>query len=230
MSPAFSKRTFYAFSTFNHCFRLSHQAPWTEAKIISLPKPRKEPKLPQNVRPSSLLSTTGKLFEKLILRTIQKHIEERNLLKASQFGFRSDHSAPLQCKGLADHINNMSTAAVLLDIKKAFDKTWHSGLLYKLSELDISTSLVKLISSVLTNRKFKLLVEGEFSKPRNIAVGVPQGSVLAPVLYSLYINDAPEAPRTHLALYANDTCIYATEDHERRVFRNSQRGLTAVKS
>jgi hypothetical protein len=83
----------------------------------------------------------GKLFEKLILRTIQKHTEERNFLNASQSGFQAGHSMTLQCMRLADHVtlnfHNMSTASVFLDIEEAFDTTWHSGLLYKLSELEI---------------------------------------------------------------------------------------------
>jgi hypothetical protein len=65
---------------------------------------------------------------------------------------------------------------------------------------------------------------------KKIAIWVPQGSILAPVLYSLYINDASESPATHLALFADDTCIYATEKYERRVFCKLQRGLTAVNS
>jgi hypothetical protein len=81
------------------------------------------------------------------------------LLNASQFGFRARHTTTLQCMRLTDHVslnfnNNMSTAAVFLDIEKAFDTTWHPGLLYKLSELQFSTSLVKLIAFFLTNRKF----------------------------------------------------------------------------
>jgi hypothetical protein len=109
----------------------------------------------------------------------------------------------------------MSTASVFLDIEKAFDTKWHPGLLYKLSELQFSTSIVKMIASFLTNRKFRVSIEGELFSPWKIAAGVPQDSILAPVLYSLYINDAPEAPGTKLALFADDTCIYATEKHER---------------
>jgi hypothetical protein len=126
--------------------------------------------------------------------------------------------------------NNMSTAAVFLDIEKAFDTTWHYGLLYKLSELQFSISLIKPIASFLTNRKFKVSVEGELSSPRKVAAGVPQSSVLAPVLYGLYINDAPAAPGIHLALFADNTGIYATEKHARRVLTKLQRGLTAVGS
>jgi hypothetical protein len=124
---------------FNHCLRLSHfPNPWKEAKVITLPKPGKDPKFPQNLRPISLLSTTGKLLEKVILKLLQKHIDERGLLNASQFGFRARQSTTLQCMRLADHItlnfnNKMSTAAVFLDIEEAFDTAWHSGLLYKLS-------------------------------------------------------------------------------------------------
>jgi hypothetical protein len=113
----------------NHCLRLSRfSAPWKEAKIVTLMKRGKDSKFPQNLCPISLLPITGKIYEKLILRTIQKHIEERNLLSASQFGFRADHRTALQSMTLADHVtlnfnNNMSTAAVFLNIEKAFDTT-----------------------------------------------------------------------------------------------------------
>jgi hypothetical protein len=78
--------------------------------------------------------------------------------------------------------NKLSTAAVFLDIEKAFDATWYPGLLYKLSELEFSTSLIKLISSFLSQRKFRVSVEGEMSTPSEIQAGVPQGSVLSPTL------------------------------------------------
>jgi hypothetical protein len=122
----------------------------------------------------------------------------------------------------------MSTAAVFLDTETAFYTTWHSGLLYKLSKLQFPTNLVKLINSYLTNRKFKVSVEGELSTPREIRAGVSQGSVLAPTLYSLYINDTPRTPGVHLALFADDTCMYATDRKECYVLRKLQRGLNAM--
>jgi hypothetical protein len=93
--------------------------------------------------------------------------------------------------GLADHVTlkfnyNMSIAAVFLDIEKAFDTTWHPGLLCNLSNLKFSASLIKLISSFLSQRKFRVSVEGEISSPRYMQARVPQGSVLSPVLY-IYI-------------------------------------------
>jgi hypothetical protein len=104
--------------------------------VIALPNPGKDPKLSQNLHLISFFYTTGKLFEKVISKIIQRHIENRKLLNASQFGFHADYSTALQCMRLADYVtlnlnNEMSTAAVFLDIKKAFDTTWHTGLLYK---------------------------------------------------------------------------------------------------
>jgi hypothetical protein len=189
---------------------------WKEAKVITIPKPGKDPKFPQNLHLISLLSTMGKLFEKVILKRIQRHIEEKSLHNACQSGFRACHSTTLQRMRLTDHMtlnfnNNMSTAAVFLDIKKAFDTTWHPALLYKLFELEFLTSLIKLISSHLSQRKFRVSVEGEMSTPREMQAGVPQGSVLSPTLYNIFINDTPQTPGVNLALFVDDTCLYATE-------------------
>jgi hypothetical protein len=80
----------------------------------------------------------GKVFEKVILKIVQRHIGEKGLLNAGQFEFCARHSTTLQCMRLTDHVtlnfNNMSMAAVFLDIEKAFDTTWHNDLLYKLSK------------------------------------------------------------------------------------------------
>jgi hypothetical protein len=176
---------------FNHCLRLSHFPKlYKEEKVITLPKPGKDPKLPQNLRPLSLLSTTGKIFEKVILKIVQKHTDERGLLNASQFGFRTRHSTTLRCIRLMDHVTliikiNVSIAAVFLDIGKALATSWRSGLLYKLFKLEFSTSMIKLSNSFLSHRKFSISVAGEMSTPREIQAGMPQGSVLSHTLYSM---------------------------------------------
>jgi hypothetical protein len=94
----------------------------------------------------------GKLFEKVILKRVQRHIDESGLLNAGQFCFRAHHSTTLQCMRLKDRVtlnfnSNMSMAAVYLDIEDAFETIWHLGLLYKLSTLKSSINLIKLISS-----------------------------------------------------------------------------------
>jgi hypothetical protein len=179
------------------------------------------------------LSSTGKVFEKVILEIAKRHIEERNLLNASQFGFRASHSTTLQCMRLEDHVtphfnNNMATAAVFLDIEKAFDTTWQPGLLCTLSKLQFSTRFIKLVGSFLSQRKFRVSGEGEMSTPRYMQAGVPQGSVLSPTLYNLYINDTPQTLGVNLALFADDTCLYASDSKEGYVLRKIQRGIDSM--
>jgi hypothetical protein len=104
--------------------------------------------------------------------------------------------------------NNLATAAAFLE---AFHTTWQPGLLYKLLKLNLPVSMVKIISSFLAVRKCNVSVEDELSTFSDIQAGVPKYSVLSPVPYNLYISDAPQTPGTYLALYADDTGIYATD-------------------
>jgi hypothetical protein len=121
-----------------HCFLLSYfPSSWKEVKGIDLRKLREDPNFPHNLRPISLLSTTDKLSEKVIYKIVQKHLEENDLLNSSHFDFSARQTTTLQCMRLTNHVtlnssNNMSTAAVFLGIEKAFDTTWHPGLLSKL--------------------------------------------------------------------------------------------------
>jgi hypothetical protein len=170
----------------------------------------------------------GKVFENVILEIAKRHIRERNLLNVSQFGFRACHSMTLQCMKLPDHVtlnlnNNASTAAVFLDIEKAFHTAWHPGFLFKLYKLQFSTSLIMLISSFLSQQKFRVFVEGEMSMPGYMQAGVPQGSVLSPTLYNLYINDTHQTSSVNLALFADDACLYMTDRKEVYVPRKIQR-------
>jgi len=109
--------------------------------------------------------------------------------------------------GLADDVtlrvsNNMSTATVFVDIEKTFDTVWYPGLLNKLYELRFSARIIKIISSFIPNRTFRVTTGGELTTPRKIQAGVSQGSVLVLTLYSLYINDTlPQIPGVHLAFF-----------------------------
>jgi hypothetical protein len=110
-----------------------------------------------------------------------------------------------------DHVtlnfsNNMPMAMVCLDIEKAFDTTWHLGLMYKLSKLKFSISLINLLSSFLPQRKFGVSVEDEMSTPRDIQAGVPHGFFLSPTLYNIYMNDMPQRTTVYLGLFVDDTC------------------------
>jgi hypothetical protein len=99
---------------------------------------------------------------------LQRHTKERGLHNASQFCFHVRHSMILQCRRLTDHVTlnfNMSMALVFLDIENPFDTTWHLGFLYKLSKLKCLISVIKLISSFLSQRKFKVSVESEMYMP-----------------------------------------------------------------
>jgi hypothetical protein len=107
----------------------------------------------------------------------------------------------------------MSTAAVFLDIEKAFDTTWHSGLLCNMSTFEFLTSLIQLIGSFLSERIFRVSVEGEMSTPRQMQAGVQQVSGLSPILYNVYVNYPKNAPGIYLAFFADDACPYAT-DHK----------------
>jgi hypothetical protein len=120
---------------------------------------------------------------------------------------------------------------VFLDIEKAFDITWHLGLLYKLSELKFLISLVKLISSFLSQRKFRFSVEGTMSSPRDICTSrMSQGSILSPTLYIIYLNDTPQTPGVYIGLFADGTCLYATDPKEGCVHRSLQQGLSAIET
>jgi hypothetical protein len=152
----------------------------------------------------------------VILKVVQKHIKTRKLLDASQFGFHARHSTTLQCMRLADHVtlnfNNKTSTAVYSWISKKPLIQHSTLLLYKLSKLEFSDNLIKLISSFLSQQKFRASVEGKMSTPRYMEAGVPQGSILSPQLSNLYINDTPppQAIGVHLALFTDNTCLYST--------------------
>lgn len=201
---------------FNAIFMFQYfPSQWKHAHVLNFHKPGKNPKLPESYRPISLLNTLGKLCEKLILNRLLKFVSDNNIMNKEQFGFRAHHSTTHQLVRITDRIRRnfnegRFTGGVFLDVASAFDKVWHIGLLYKLHTINIPLYLFHLIHSYLANRTFQVTLLNAKSNRRVIRAGVPQGSVIAPTLFSLYVRDIPAHPQTELALYADDTAVIAT--------------------
>lgn len=208
---------------------------WKEANVIGIHKPGKKANEPSSYRPISLLSSLGKIYERLLLRRLWRHVNEHSLLPDEQFGFRAHHSCPQQVLRITEHILTKwhhtwpaDTGVVFLDVAKAFDKVWHNGLVYKLFLLGVPDRLVLILRDYLSNRCFRYRVEGTLSDPKPVRAGVPQGSVLAPLLFTLYTSDVPRHPQVELALFADDTALYASDKNKSRVRNRLQAALDTL--
>lgn len=201
---------------FNSCIHNSYfPQSWKIAKVIAIPKPNKDHSIPSNYRPISLLSATSKILEKIILLRINTHIEDKNILPVTQFGFRQHHSTIHQLSRVVNHIklakaSKESTGLLTLDIEKAFDSIWHDGLVHKMFKLDFPPTLIKMTHSFLRNRMFFVQHSKVKSLTHEIPAGVPQGSCLSPTLYNIYTADFPIHTSCCIAQFADDTALYTS--------------------
>lgn len=203
------------------------------AKVIPIPKPGRDREELTGYRPISLLNNLGKLFERMIHERLTNFVNENDVLNAEQFGFRSQHSTSHQVLRVTNHIRRnrgarKSTGMVLFDIEKAFDSVWHDGLVYKLSRLGFPTYLSKMIQNFMADRTFTVHVGGARSTARRIPAGLPQGSVLSPTLYSIFVSDLRLDRFTHTACYADDTAMYVSANRTATICKRLQRSLTVV--
>lgn len=212
----FGKKAIVQFTyIINAIFRLSHfPQNWKTAYVIPIQKPGKPADKPDSYRPISLLPTMAKVAEKVILYRIRKHEGQHKLTIDQQFGFREKHNTVQQVIRITnDIVTNFNkgnvTTMLLLDIEKAFDRVWIQGLIYKMIKYEYPCTIIKLVYSYLKQRNFKVVINNIKSTKKEIPAGVPQGSILGPVLFNIYLNDIPTFSKTNLALYADDTAIYA---------------------
>ena len=200
---------------FNNCLKEScFPDCWKVSSVVPVFKNVGERSTAKNYHPVSLLSVVNKVFEKLANYSIVDHLEKCGLFSYFQCGFRSTRSIADLLTVVSDRIarafdRSGATRAVALDISKAFDRVWHAGLLHKLKSYGISGQIFGLISSFLSNRWLRVVLDGKSSQEYPVNAGVPQRSILGFTLFLLYINDLPDDVICNIAIYADDTTLYS---------------------
>ncbi len=191
--------------------------PWKEASVIPLFK-KDCPHTPSNYRPISLLSCLGKIMERIMFKNIYNHLHANHLIYDRQSGFLPGHSTVYQLIDIYDQIcqsfdAHQHTCMVFCDISKAFDRVWHKGLLFKLEQSGINGDLLKWIENYLTNRKQRVTIKSTNSDLKLINAGVPQGSVLGPLLFLIYVNDITDNLLSITRLFADDSSLSFTSSN-----------------
>ena len=188
---------------------------WKRATIIPLYKGGDKTEV-SNYRPVPLLPLPGKLIEKIAHNKLVKFLNEHNVISDKQAGFRSGFSTSRSIADLTDDLftninEGLTSLAVFVDLRKAFDTVNHDILLSKINLYGIRNGNLQWCRNYLSDRSQVTLANGKLSNNSNIVCGVPQGSVLGPLFFILYINDVQNAVNgANVQLYADDTVIYAS--------------------
>ena len=169
-----------------------------------------------NYRPISLLPILGKIFERVIYNSLFNYFLSNKLFTSSQSGFLPGDSCIAQLLSIIHEIQTafdknptVDVRGVFLDISKAFDKVWHDSLIFKLKSYGVEGGLLLLIKNDLHNREQRVVLNGQTSEWRKIKAGVPQGSVLGPLLFLIYINDLPDGITSIGKIFADDTSLFS---------------------
>ena len=198
----------------NNCIITSSiPSEWKTARITPLYKDGNRDD-PNNYRPISVLPFISKILEKILFQDLQLYVENLNILTKYQAGFRREKSTSSMLVKLTDEClqnmdNGLPTICVFIDLKKAFDTISHERLLTKLYLLNIRDKALDLLKNYLTDRQQMTILNDFTSDTRPMKVGVPQGSILGPALFTLYINDIVNVlSHSKICLFADDTVIY----------------------
>ena len=193
----------------NTSFRLGqYPSAWKLANVLPLFK-KDDRQLKTNYRPVSLLPSLSKICEKVAFFHLFNFLSKIGFFYRFQSGFRPGDSTVMQLVYVVHKIyealeEGSEMRAVFLDISKAFDRVWHRGLIARLRSIGIEGSLLNWFVSYLSCRKQRVIIEGVHSDWCNIEAGVPQGSVLGPLLFLIYINDLPTTITCNCFIFADD--------------------------
>ena len=185
---------------------------WKMANVQPVHK-KNSRQLLKNYRPISLLPICSKIFEKIIFDQTYSFLMQNNLISENQSGFKPGDSTICQLISITNEIyesfeDYCETRALFLDLSKAFDKVWHIGLKKKLITNGIDGKAFKIFDSFLQNRVQRVVLNGVSSDWQHIKAGVPQGSVLGPLLFLIYINDLTENISSNIKLFADDVALF----------------------
>lgn len=177
-----------------------------------------------NFRPISLLACPSKVMERIVFNTMYEYFIANDLLIKENSGFKKNDSTINQLVHIVHNIykgldDKKDVCMVFLDISKAFDRVYHEGLIFKLKQLGIEGNLLNWIRSYLTNRTQTVVLNGYKSERKIINAGVPQGSILGPLLFLVYINDIISDISSNIYLFADDTSIFRVIDDINTDFR-----------
>lgn len=195
-----------------------------------------EPTEVSNYRPISLISNVSKIIEKILKKRIESFLERFQILSDNQFGFRTGMSTEDALVYLTKNIynnldNNKAILGVFLDLAKAFDTVDHEILIQKLENIGFRGSPLKLLTSYLSNRVQYVKIEDSISSANVVEYGVPQGTVLGPILFSIYINELFSLGSVgSISSFADDTVILYAGDSWRDVKESAEQDLTTVKT
>ncbi|KAK7102290.1 hypothetical protein V1264_020529 [Littorina saxatilis] len=188
--------------------------------MVPIHKKGKDRAKVDSYRPISLTSCVGKLMERLINTRLTWHLEKNNTFSPEQAGFRQHRSTEDQVTYISQKIEDgyqdkKHTLTIWIDMEKAFDKVWKEGLKLKLQKSGVAGCMFQWICQYLNNRKAKVHVSGQYSRKKTLKDGVPQGGVLSPTLFLVFINDiVKDLPRNvHGAIYADDLALWCSEEH-----------------
>ena len=168
----------------------------------------------KNYRPISLLPICGKVLERLLYNSMFEFFIQNNLITPNQSGFKTGDSCINQLISITHEIyksfdDGYEVRGVFLDISKAFDKVWHQGLHYKLRQNGISGELLNILTDFLDNRTQRVILNGQYSSWTKVEAGVPQGSILGPLLLLIYINALSDNLASNPKLFADNTSLFS---------------------